>query len=215
MNDLPCSNLTLPLVLIGGGGHCQSCIDVLEAVGGFEIKAVVDKPEMLGKQISGYQINHTDEDLPELLTKYQNTLLCLGQIKSSEPRRSLFEKIKALGGNLITPVSPLAYVSPTAQLGAGTIVMHHALINAGAQVGFGCIINSKALLEHGVKVEKLCHISTGAIVNGGSFIGEGCFIGSGAVIAHGITVGPGSIIGAGAVVLSDVPEGHIVRDIWR
>jgi len=45
----------------------------------------------------------------------------------------LFEQIKKLGGRLPVVVSPLAYISKHAKIGAGTIIMHYALINAGAK----------------------------------------------------------------------------------
>lgn len=36
-----------PLILIGGGGHCKSVIDVAESAG-YTILGILDMPEMLG-----------------------------------------------------------------------------------------------------------------------------------------------------------------------
>ena len=33
------------IILIGGGGHCKSCIDVIEQEGRFTIAGIVDMPE--------------------------------------------------------------------------------------------------------------------------------------------------------------------------
>ena len=33
------------IVLIGGGGHCKSCIDVIEQQGVYQIAGIVDLPE--------------------------------------------------------------------------------------------------------------------------------------------------------------------------
>ena len=205
----------LPLILVGGGGHCQACIDVLEAAGGYAIQAIADRPEQLGKQVSGYPIRYTDADLPALLAQCPHALICLGQIKSSEPRRVLYERITALGGVCVSPVSPLAHVSPRAAFGPGTLVMHQAMLNAGVQIGLCGIINSRALLEHGVRVGDFCHISTGAIVNGDCQVGSGVFVGSGAVIIQGVSIGDNAVIGAGSLVLRDVPAGQTVCGIWK
>ena len=62
---------------------------------------------------------------------------------------------------------PCPMFQNTQRLQKGTIVMHHALVNAGAKVGANCIINTKALIEHDAVVEDHCHIATAAIVNGG------------------------------------------------
>ena len=36
------------LVLIGGGGHCKACIDVIHTCRAFDIWGIVDRPEKLG-----------------------------------------------------------------------------------------------------------------------------------------------------------------------
>ena len=81
----------------------------------------------------GYEVIATDDDLPDLVKEYNCFFIIIGQIKSPEKRIVLFEQIKKLGGRLPVVVSPLAYVSKHAKIGAGTIIMHHALINAGAK----------------------------------------------------------------------------------
>jgi len=186
------------ILLIGGGGHCKSCIDVIEREGGYRIAGIVDKPEKVGDKVLGYPVIGTDADLPELAKSYPNVLITLGQIKSSARRIELFEELQGLGFHFPVIRSPLAYVSPHALIGEGTIIMHHALVNAGAEVGRNCIINTKALIEHDASVEDHCHIATGAIVNGGTAIGTGSFVGSNAVTREYISIPENSVIGFGA-----------------
>lgn len=193
------------LILIGGGGHCQACIDVLELTDAYSIKAIVDMPAKLGTTLLEYTLKHTDADLSDLIDKHKNVLITLGQIKNPESRILMFKKAEEMGASFPSPVSPLAYVSSSAKIEQGCIIMHHALINAGAKIGQACIVNSKGLVEHGAEIGPFCHISTGAIVNGEACIGTGVFIGSNAVIGQGVAVGSSSVIGAGAVVLKDVP----------
>ena len=38
------------IVLIGGGGHCKSVIDVIEQENKFEIAGIIDKPELLNSK---------------------------------------------------------------------------------------------------------------------------------------------------------------------
>ena len=42
------------IILIGGGGHCKSAIDVIEQEARFEIAGIIDKSELLGSKILGY-----------------------------------------------------------------------------------------------------------------------------------------------------------------
>ena len=193
-------NLKEDLILIGGGGHCRSCIDVIEMEGRFAIRGIVDENEALAA-VQDYPLLGREEDILALSRSCRNFLITIGQIKSPEPRMRLFEQLKQLGITLPIVVSPLAHVSRQASLGEGTIVMHHALVNAGAFVGHNCIINTKALIEHDVVIEDHCHISTAAVVNGGAKVQCCSFIGSNAVVRELVTVGEQSIVGAGVTVL--------------
>ncbi len=188
------------ILLIGGGGHCRSCIDVIEQEGKFQIVGIVDLPEKLNQSVLGYSVIGTDTDLPDLVKKHQNVLITVGQIKSPARRIELFMFLKDI--NALFPVirSPLAFISPHASVDEGTIVMHNALINAGAQIGRNCIINTKALVEHDAVIEDHCHISTGAIINGGVVVGREPFIGSGSVTKEYITIFPKTFLQANSFV---------------
>lgn len=189
------------LILIGGGGHCRSCIDVIEMDGRFSICGIVDEKPAEDLTLTGYRLLGREADLPSLMGFCRNFLITIGQIKSAEPRTRLFEHLKQFDVRFPIIISPLAHVSRQAVLGEGTIVMHHALVNAGVSIGRNCIINTKALIEHDVVIEDHCHISTAAIVNGAAQVQRSSFIGSNAVLRELVTVGEQSIVGAGVTVL--------------
>ena len=193
------------LLLIGAGGHAKSCIDVIERQNELQIIGLVGSFNEVGTRVLGYEVLGTDDDLPELMKFAPFALISVGQIGANELRSNLFSKILNLG--YLSPVvtSPLAYVSPHAVVGKGTVVMHHATINVGASIGNNCIINSQVLVEHDVVVEDHCHIATGAIINGGSSVGRSSFIGSGSTIRESISIGTMCAIGMGVIVRHDIP----------
>lgn len=203
------------LLLIGGGGHCRSCIDVIEVEGRYKIAGIVNQTDGCSEPVLGYEVLGDDEDLPELQKKYPIALITVGQIKSADLRVKLFQQLRSLGFELATIISPRAYVSKTASLGAGTIVLHDALVNTGAKIGNNCILNTKSLVEHDAIVEDHCHISTGSIVNGGTVIREKTFIGSNTVTKEYITVGKNSVIGGGLRVVSDLQENTLMKNNYH
>jgi sugar O-acyltransferase (sialic acid O-acetyltransferase NeuD family) len=188
------------LILIGAGGHARACIDVIEQHGQFQIVGMVGMPEEVHNKHLGYVVIATDNDLPELVKEYQYALITVGQIQSPDHRVRLYQIAIELGFHFPMVIAPTAYVSQYASIGAGTIIMHGAVVNAGACVGNNCIINTRALVEHDVMVADHCHISTGAIVNGEANICEGSFVGSGSVVKEGITLGSRCIVGTGLTV---------------
>ena len=188
------------ILLIGGGGHCKSVIDVIEQEGKFEIAGIVDNPELLGSSILGYSVIGNDSDLVSLAKTIKYAIVAVGHIKTSSNRIKLFDYASKAGFTFPSIISPNAYVSRHASIGSGTIIMHHALINSGVTIAENCIINSKALIEHDSEVSNHCHISTNAIVNGGVFVGEGSFIGSGVTTRESIKIRKNSFIKAGSIV---------------
>ena len=199
------------IYLIGGGGHCHSCIDVIEEEDIYQIKGII-LPTLKNKNsILGYPVIGTDKDFSKLLKKNSNVIICIGQIKNFKIRKKLFELLKKYGVSFPVIKSPYAYCSRHSTLGDGSILMHASIINSNVQVGLNCIINSKSLIEHDVKIEDHCHISTGAIINGGVKIGEGSFIGSGAIIKQGLNIGRNVIIGAGQKILKDISDGKKIK----
>ncbi|AHF01596.1 acetyl transferase [Thiomicrospira aerophila AL3] len=192
------------ILLVGAGGHCKASIDVIEQIGEWQIAGIIDRQDSGVKTVLGYPVIGCDEDLPELRKQYDYALVTIGQIRLSEPRVRLFEQLKTLGYKQPGLVSPLAYVSQHAIIGAGTVVMHQALVNAGAQIGQNGIINSQALIEHDVVIGDDCHIATGAKINGDVKIGRGCFIGSGVVIKQGVELADNVMVGAGALILNNI-----------
>lgn len=182
------------LYLIGGGGHCNSCIDVIEQENIYSIKGIFDISKNIGDKILGYKVIGTDNDIEKYIQDNNYFLVTIGQIGDPDKRLNYSTL------NLATIISPRAYVSKHSTIGKGTIIMHDAIINANAKIGKNCIINSKSLVEHDAIVGDNCHISTTAVVNGSVVVGDETFIGSGAITKNNITIPEKSFIKANSTV---------------
>ena len=175
------------IILIGAGGHCVSCIDVIEMQRKFKIVGLIDNKKK--NFLLNYKIIGSDKELKKFSKRIQYALITTGHIKNSKIRENLFKKISNYGFKFPAIISPLSYVSKHASIGEGTIVMHGSVINAGAKIGKNCIINSKSLIEHDVVIEDYCHISTRSTVNGGVIIKKNSFVGSCSVIKQNLKIG--------------------------
>jgi sugar O-acyltransferase (sialic acid O-acetyltransferase NeuD family) len=166
------------IILIGGGSHCESTIDVIEQEGSFQIAGIIDKPNLIGKKVSGYSFIGTDSDLIKFSELYSYALVTVGQIQTPAVRKKLVSLAVKAKFKFPTIISPRAYIAKDVCVGEGTVIMHDALVNVSASVGKHCIINSKALIEHNAVIEDYCHISTAAVINGGSIVQQDSFVGS-------------------------------------
>jgi sugar O-acyltransferase (sialic acid O-acetyltransferase NeuD family) len=210
------------IILIGAGGHCKVCIDIIEQIGQQDILGVHDARFLSIDNVLGYKILGDDKrDLKTYYDDYDDKefAITFGFINGVNKRKELY--LKLLGAyfyHIVDIVSPKSYVSKHSYIGYGATVMNGVIINPCATIGDNCIINSNALIEHDTTIGSHCHISTGAVINGTCFIGNDCFIGSNSVVNNDITIRDNVIIGSGSVVNRDILEpgtyvGNPVRKI--
>ena len=200
------------IILIGGGGHCRSCIDVIETTKIFKIAGIVEQPgKNANTPLLCYPILGSDDDLETLRKTVDYALITVGQMKSSQVRQKIFNGLKKLGFILPMVISPLAHVSNHASIGEGTIVMHQAIVNAGAHIGKNCILNTRCLVEHDARIGDHTHISTAAVLNGEADIGSGSFVGSNAIIVQGAKLPDNFFFKAGSLIAGE-KDGKAMKD---
>ena len=201
-----CEAMKEKIILIGGGGHCKSCIDVIEQEGRFTIAGIVDVKGKIGQKVLDCKIVACDEDFKDLIQHYSLYFITIGQIKPLKKRMERFNQLKEMNAKFPVIISPRAYVSRYANIDEGTIIMHNAFINANARIVKNCIINTGALIEHDVKIGNNSHIATRSVLNGECTTDENTFIGSNSVLANNLTIAANTLIGAGSVVIKSIFE---------
>ena len=192
------------IILVGAGGHCVSCIDIIEKQSKFKIVGLIDNKRK--NLLLNYKVIGNDKELKKFSKKIQYALITAGHIKNSNIREHLFKKVLNYGFRLPTIISSISYVSKHATIGAGTIIMHGSIINAGAIIGKNCIINSKSLIEHNVVIEDHCHLSTRSTINGGVIIKKNSFIGSCSVIKQNIKIGKNCFVNANSFLNKNLKD---------
>ena len=143
------------LLIIGAGGHGQVVAECAEACGYEKIDFLDDNnPDAVGGI----------ERLEEKVTDYDGVIISIG---NNDIRRELITRLQNINAPLTTLIHPRAYVSPTAVVGSGSIILPAAVIHTNANIGTGCIVSIGALIDHDAVVEDFSHINTGAIVVAG------------------------------------------------
>ena len=139
------------LVILGSGGYGHTVADVAEQLG-YNILFLDDS--LPGHDHSSFSSYINDQT--ELIPAFGN----------NEFRLSWCDRITQACGKLATLIHPTAYVSPTATISHGTVILPHAIINTDVVIDRGCIINLGAIVDHGCILEEGVHICLGAIVKG-------------------------------------------------
>ena len=181
------------MYLYGAGGHGKVIKEILESQGRDVEGFIDDNPNII--EISGLPVRHSLDGVDEVVVS----------IGINETRKKVVEKIDCTFAN--AAIHKNAILSPTVQVGAGSVVMAGAIINVDTQIGKHCIINTGAVIEHECQIGDYVHISPHTTLCGNVTVGEGTWIGAGSTVIPGITIGCWSQIGAGSVVVTDIPDG--------
>jgi sugar O-acyltransferase (sialic acid O-acetyltransferase NeuD family) len=127
-------------------------------------------------------------------------------VGSPKLRRRMAERAASEGLKFASAVSPLAYLSHEARLGAGVMIFPHCFVSAGSSVGEHAVVNVAASVSHDTRVGRYSTLGPGARLAGRVSVGEGAYIGVGASVIERVPVGAWTIVGGGAIVTKDLPE---------
>jgi acetyltransferase EpsM len=206
-----------PLVIVGGGEHAVVVVEAARSrLGAWDIVGFSDRTRAsrLAAREPAIEDLGDDAALAARLARDPDgaaPALVLGVGGGTRPGdRAAILNAFGPGTDWATIVHATASVSPSARLGAGTVVGAGAIVQAGAVAGRHVIVNTAAIVEHDVVLGDFTHVGPGAAIGGGTRIGAGVFVGLGARVRDHITVGDGATIGMGAVVVADVAAGRTV-----
>ena len=119
-------------------------------------------------------------------------------------RRKIIERMLERGAEFINIIANEIYISPTAEIGRGVIIIHGTEISTLAKIGDFVILNSSVTVGHDSEIGNYSCVMPHAVICGGAKIGAEVFIGANATIIPKVKIGDGAYIGAGSVVLKKV-----------
>lgn len=196
------------IVIVGAGDHAKVVVEALTAQADrFQIVGLVDPNAKTGS-VMGFPVLGDDGLLPDLRAGGVNAAV-IG-VGSNVLRIKLGDMARAMGFELPAIVHPAAWVSPSAQLGAGVSVMARAIVGTLARLEDLVILNSGAIVEHDNRIGAGTHIAPGATLAGAVRVGQRVLLGAGCTVCPYVSIGDDVVVGAGSVVVEDIPSGVTV-----
>jgi len=195
--------MSLPVIIIGSGGHAAVVADALLASGARVLGYTDSDPRRRGARLCGLPVLGDDSVLEEHLPGQAVLANGIGGTRVAKLRRTIQERLEASGWEFVAVRHPAAVVSPFATIGAGAQLLAACVVQAGATVARGCIVNTAAVVEHDVQLGDFVHVAPRALLCGTVVVGANSHIGAGAVVKQHVRVGADTLVAAGAVVVGD------------
>lgn len=205
------------IVVYGAGGHGKAVIELIQAIGAYEVVGLIDDGVPLGEQVMGVEVLGGGENLRSLRQKgIGQAANAVGGIGDINSRVRVARRLETAGFHLPSLVHPTAFVEPSASYGEGVQIFPHAYLGSEARLGKAVIVNTSAVVSHDCDLGAFVNIAPGALIAGAVRIGARSLVGMGVTINLNVEVGEGSRIGNSAVVKSSMPAGSVVPagSIW-
>ena len=161
------------LLILGAGGFGKTIAEMAVESREYDRISFLDDnsadPRVLGRL----------EEYPRFAHGYQKALVAIGD---NRLRLELIEKLRKAGYQLPAFVFRPAYLSPSAQLGEGCLILPGAVVNTGARLGRGVLVNCGAVIDHEAQVGDGAHICLNAVVKAAARVEVCCKIEAGQVV---------------------------------
>lgn len=144
------------LLILGAGGYGRTVAEAAQQAGLFEEIAFLDDAAPAALAPCGEYLRYTGQ--------YSHAYAAFGD---NALRARWLERLAEAGFSLPVIVHPRAYVSPSAQIDEGVVVLAMASVGAGAHLERGAIVNMSSVVDHDAVVGACAHIAPGAIVKAG------------------------------------------------
>ncbi|MDD5929229.1 MAG: DapH/DapD/GlmU-related protein [Spirochaetales bacterium] len=192
------------VILIGGGGHALSLLEMLDDISLFAGYCDCKINEKMPIPYLG-----TDEDVLKSYSPNEYEIhhaVVYADKVNLELRKSIIEKFSVFSEKTI--YAPTAIVSSNSIIGDGCAIFHKVVLNR-CKLGLNSIINTSSIIEHDSELGNNVFVASGSIICGGVKIGNNVFIGAGSIIRDEITIADDVIIGMGSVVTKNITKAGI------
>ncbi len=120
--------------------------------------------------------------------------------KMNRLRQRFYEECKANGYEILSYVSPNAFVWDNVEIGENVFIFENNTVQYNVKIGNNVILWSGNHIGHSAKIGDNCFISSHVVVSGYTKVGKNSFLGVNSTLGNNIDFPEESILAAGAVL---------------
>jgi sugar O-acyltransferase (sialic acid O-acetyltransferase NeuD family) len=199
-------NTLKKILLFGGGLHAQTCIDVIEKQGLYELAGIIDSVKDIGSSVDNYPVIGRINDLEAVIQRYNISAGFIG-IGDNWSRKMVYDQIisKEPHFEFVNLIHPSAVTGKNVQLGKGVLIGAQSFVSSDCSVGNFVLLHQKSHIGLQNKINDFASVSLGSITGGKVEIGKYSAATIGVIISDRTKIGPHTVIGSGSLVLNDLP----------
>lgn len=192
---------TINVVIFCAGPHSRVIVDILKSNNHFNIVGIIDSVKDIGSEFYGYKVIGRQDNLKRLSEIYKFEAGIVG-IGDNYLREKIALEIMEQNSEFtfINAISNYSYVSPSAKMGSGNVLMPGVIVNSEAEIKSHCIINTNSSLEHDSIMHDFSSLSCGVTTGGYISLGKYSALALGVTVMDRISIGENVVVGSGSLV---------------
>ena len=196
-------------VLVYGSSELGQVVKNLVKVCGHDFEGFIDDYKEGDLVIGTYEYIKTQSQY-----KWHGIAIAIGY-KDLAKRWDIYQKLNIDGYKIISLIHPQALISPTSNIGRGSIIMMGAIVDCFTEIKELSVLWNGSVVSHNSIIGENSFISPNATICGCTEIGRNTFIGAGSIITDHKKVPERSFIKAGSVIniqqnaIIDIKSGSI------
>lgn len=180
-----------PLWIFGGSSYAEIAVHYFSRDTDYEVQGLILDPGYdPSDRLSALSLLRPDA-VPDIVTEAKEIYFHVAVTYAglNRVRLSKIAKLKELGMQPASYISPFAYVDDTVQIGEHCFIFEHNTIQPFVVLGSGVILWSGNHVGHHSSVEDGVFVSSQVVISGHCSIGERTFLGVNSSVANNVVVG--------------------------
>ncbi len=200
------------IIIIGAGGHAAELRDYVNHNNSARPEDRIEVVGFIDDEEKNYHHYGFSEPFLGSIQDHQvrKDVFYLMGIANLAYRKPLIEKFMDAGAQFTGLIHPTAIISPSCEIGEGTVISHNASVGAKAKIGRFNMLNSRCTIGHDTQMGNYNFISPQVAISGNTIIGDNNLIGTNSCTIPSMRIGNNNKIAAGMVIYKPVGDGETV-----
>jgi sugar O-acyltransferase (sialic acid O-acetyltransferase NeuD family) len=203
------------IIIFGGAGTSINIAEQMEDAAKnyglkVELLGFANDDESLGGYINDYPVLCKTSEVKD---KYDHKdigyIFSMYNIKKMKERIDLLNNFQIEKEKFYTFIHPSVYVSKTAKIGKGTVILSNSTIQNNVVIGDFNIINSNVVVEHNTCIQDYNFIAACSCIGANVIVGKGCFFGLHSSIREHIKIENYAVVGMASNVIKNIKQNEI------
>jgi sugar O-acyltransferase, sialic acid O-acetyltransferase NeuD family len=188
-------------VILGGGGHCLSIIELIKRIRKFTIFGILDPNYKKIKEVDGFKVLG-DESILDQLKHMGISKLAIGIGSNGKHlnRNKIFKNAKKNGFDFPILIDKSVYIPKNLKISEGSQIFSGSIINSAVNIGKISVINTGSIIEHGVSIGDNVFTGPRVTICGNAKVENDVFIGANSCILPNIKILRQTIVGACSMI---------------